>query len=255
MTRVPAPHPFGILVALALLLPAACNSNENEAGASTELTVFAAASLTDAFEELGRVLEAESPGLAVTFNFLSSSELAAQIEQGAPADVFASADETNMEVIERAGLLQDAPRTFARNLLQIAVPPGNPGDVREPADLEDPELVVTLCAEECPAGRYTAEVFEKGGLEVDPDSREADVRAVLTRVETAEADAGIVYRTDVAAAGDAVEGIDIPEDLNVVATYPIATLVDAPGAADDFIDVVMSERGQRVLLDYGFLGA
>jgi molybdate transport system substrate-binding protein len=143
------------------------------------------------------------------------------------------------------------PVVFAENRLSLAVPAGNPGDVESLDDLEDPDLVVALCNEDCPAGRYAIEVFERAGVAVEPDSLEADVRGVLTRVGLGEADAGVVYATDIAADPD-VEGVDIPDEINVVATYPIATLEGAPDEASEFIGYVRSGPGQRILTDYGF---
>lgn len=242
-----------MLLLLSAWAPACGADASGREGGPIEVTVFAAASLTDAFEELGGRFEDANPGTRVTFNFLASSDLAAQIEQGAPAHVFASADETSMGAIAEAGLIEGQPQVFARNLLEIAVPPGNPGGVERLADLDDADLVVTLCAEECPAGRYATEIFDGAGLRIEPDSREPDVRAVLTRVETGEADAGIVYRTDIVAAGDAVEGIEIPDQANALATYTMATLVDAPGGAAEFVDLVLSGEGQSILREYGFL--
>jgi molybdate transport system substrate-binding protein len=217
------------------------------------VTVFAASSLTDAFTQIGKRYAEASPGVDVTFNFLASSDLAAQIEQGAPADVFASADEANMQRIVAAGLADGSPRVFAHNELQIIVPDGNPGDVHELSDLEEPELVVSLCAEECPAGSYAREVLGSARLDVRPDSLEPEVKAVVSRIELGEADAGIVYATDVLAAGEDVEGIPIPDRHNLTATYPIARLAGSPPHAHAFIDFVLSPDGQEILAEYGFL--
>jgi molybdate transport system substrate-binding protein len=237
-----------LLVALA----AGCAPSSYE-GDNAELVVFAASSLTDPFTEIGQLFEDSHPGVRITLNFLASSDLAAQIEQGAPADVFASADEANMQRVIDAGLVAGPPEAFARNALQIIVPSGNPGEVHSLFDLENPDLVVVLCAEECPAGRYAAEVFDKAGVQVSPDSLEAEVKAVASRVELGEADAAIVYVTDVLAAGDDVEGIEIPARYNVTATYSIARLVEAPEGAQAFIDVVLSPEGRAVLEQHGFL--
>lgn len=221
---------------------------------TTELTVFAAGSLTDAFTDIKDLYEEQHPGVDVTLNFLASSDLATQIEQGAPADVFASADESNMQRVVDAGLTARGPKVFAHNKLEIIVPIGNPGNVGSLRDLEDEYLMLAICAEECPAGRYAREIIERAGLEVEPDSLEAEVKAVVTRVELGEADAGIVYVTDVLTAGDDVAGVEIPDEDNVIATYLLATLSDAPRAADEFVDLALSGEGQRILLEYGFLG-
>jgi molybdate transport system substrate-binding protein len=238
------------LVALACAL-AACSggSGSSESTARRAITVFAAASLTDAFEQIATGFS-RTGDLDVEFNFLASSDLAAQIIEGAPADVFASADEASMARVIDEGIAAE-PVVFAENRLSMAVPAGNPGGIEALDDLEDPDLVVALCNEDCPAGRYAIEVFERAGVAVEPDSLEADVRGVLTRVGLGEADAGVVYATDIAADPD-VEGVDIPDEINIVATYPIATLEDAPDEASEFIGYVRSEPGKRILTDYGF---
>lgn len=239
------------LFAIAVVL-AACSGGPGSSGSSERLsiTVFAAASLTEAFEAIGRGFNRASGDVDVEFNFLASSDLAAQIIEGAPADVFASADEANMTRVVDEGLVTD-PVVFAENRLSIAVPAGNPAGIESLGDLEDPDLVVALCNEECPAGRYATEVFEAAGITVEPDSLEADVRGVLTRVGLGEADAGLVYVTDVVADPD-VEGVDIRDEDNVVAAYPIAALDGARAEATEFVDYVRSSSGQRVLTDYGF---
>ena len=238
---------FAILFALA-----ACGSDEPSGGAGvpSSITVFAAASLTDAFGEIGEVLSEDNGNVEVEFNFLASSDLATQIIEGAPADVFASADQTNMDNVVAQGLATD-PVVFVENRLSIAVREGNPQSIATLEDLENEDLVVALCNEECPAGRYSLEIFAAAGVTVEPDSLEADVRGVLTRVGLGEADAGLVYLTDIAADPE-VEAVDIPEDVNLVATYPIAPTDDAPRAATDFVELVLSETGREILIDYGF---
>lgn len=239
-----------------LLVLGACSSEGSDNGDGTgshereNVTVFAAASLTDAFDELASEFGEANDNVDVEFNFLASSDLAAQITEGAPADVFASADEENMARILDEGLATD-PVVFAENRLAIAVQAGNPEDIASLNDLENPELVVALCNEECPAGRYALEIFEEAGITVEPDSLEADVRGVLTRVGLGEADAGLVYVTDIAADPD-VEGVAVPDEDNVVATYPIVALQGAPPEAAEFVDFVQSESGQRILSEYGF---
>lgn len=244
----------GALALSALVGLAACSAGGDSAGpAATKLTVFAASSLTTAFTELGHRYEQSHPGTIVSFNFLSSSDLAAQIEQGAPADVFASADEDNMQRIEDAGLTDGAPQVFAHNELEILVPPGNPQHIETLADLADPSLVVSLCNSECPAGKYAAQALHEAGVTVKPDSEEIDVKSVSTRIETGEADAGIGYSSDVVAAGGKLAGVQIPQRDNVTATYPLAVLKDAPPAAAGFSSLVLSRGGQRVLERFGFL--
>jgi len=204
----------------------------------------------DAFGEMGEVFSEENENSEVEFNFLASSDLATQIIEGAPADVFASADEANMDNVVAEGLATD-PVVFVENRLSIAVQQGNPKSIATLEDLENQDLVVALCNEECPAGRYALEIFDAAAVTVEPDSQEADVRGVLTRVGLGEADAGLVYVTDIAADPE-VESVDIPEDVNVIATYPIAPIEGAPQAASDFVEFVLSETGRRILSEYGF---
>jgi molybdate transport system substrate-binding protein len=224
-------------------------------GSSTEdsdsIVVFAASSLTTAFADIAEGFT-ERTGVDVEFNFLSSAELATQIEQGASADVFASADEANMQRVVDGELVKPS-EVFARNALELVVAEGNPEGIDSLDDLENDDLVLSMCTEGCPAGRYARELFDKNDLDVSPDSQELDVRAVLTRVATGEADVGIVYRTDVIASDD-VDGVPIDEKDNVIASYPIAVVDGAPDTADDFVAFVL-EAGQDVLEDHGFVTA
>ena len=241
-------------LAAAALALGGCGGSEEPPGGSaapTELTVFAAASLTAAFTELGQQFTTAN-GTRVTFNFAGSQALATQIQQGAPADVFASADLANMAKVED---LTGTPRNFASNLLEIVVEKGNPRGVEGLGDLAAADLKVVLAATEVPAGKYAAEVLAKAGVTVRPVSQEDNVKAVVTKVALGEADAGIVYRTDVAAGGGKVEGVELPEDQNVLATYPIATVkaTKAQDQAQAFVDLVLSAEGQRVLEQHGFL--
>jgi molybdate transport system substrate-binding protein len=246
-----------ILPALAFAFASfACESGEakTDSGARiVEIDIFAASSLTGAFEEIGELFEEEHPNARVRFNFLASSDLAAQIEQGAPAHVFASADDTNMQRVVDAGVADGDPQVFARNKLEIIVPADNPGDVSALEDLARQDLIISLCNEECPAGRYALEIFDSAGIDVEADSLESEVKAVVTRVALGEADAGIAYVTDTKAAGGDVRGIAIPDDMNVTATYPIVALRDAPTAAGEFVDFVLGDNGQSVLAKFGFL--
>jgi molybdate transport system substrate-binding protein len=219
----------------------------------TELNVFAAASLTDAFSKAGDEF-AGSTGAHLNFNFGSSSTLATQITNGAPVDVFASADEGNMQKIVDAKLNGDAPSLFAGNRLAIAVAFGNPKNVTSLADLARPGLVVVLAAPTVPAGRYALDSLAKAGVRVTPASQELDVRSVLNKVALGEADAGIVYVTDVLSAGTRVGSVAIPAEHQVVARYPIAVLRAAKdtGLGRAFVAYLLSDDGQRLLAGFGF---
>jgi len=227
-----------------------------DGGGDQQLTVFAAASLTDAFEEIAADFEAERAGVDVVLSFGASSSLREQILAGAPADVFASAAPGPMDELVSAGLVED-PRTFARNRLVIAVPPGNPGGVSSIDDLADPALLLGLCALEVPCGALAERVLADAGVAAKPDTEEADVRALLTKVVEGELDAGLVYVTDVTAAGRAVEAVDVPSDLRT--EYPIAVVRGEDEADDeraelaqDFVDLVRGPQGRAVLDDAGF---
>jgi molybdate transport system substrate-binding protein len=241
-----------VLVALA----AACGSGNtsSSSGQPRTLNVFAASSLTDAFTQLGEQFTASHPGVQVVCNFAGSSDLVAQLQQGAPADVLATADTSNMD---KVASLTGAPQDFAGNKLIIAVEPGNPQHITGLADLARKDLKVVLAAPEVPAGKYAQEALAKAGVTVAPVSLEVSVKGVVTKVSLGEADAGIVYVTDVQAAQGKIDGVAIPDDQNVLATYPIATLKDAPSAEDAqaFVDLVLSAEGQKVLAAYGFLPA
>lgn len=229
-------------------------SSSAEPPVAGDVTVFAAASLTEAFEQIGQAFEAEHPSATLRFNFAGSQQLAAQIVEGAPADVFASADRTQMDVIEAAAGAASEPETFAGNDLQIVVERGNPRNVTGLDDLADDRVTVVLAAEEVPAGRYTRQVLEAAGVPVSPVSLEANVRAVLSKVSLGEADAGIVYTSDVVAAGAAVTGVEIADDSNVSVAYPAALVEDGPNleAGQAFLDLLTSPRGRRILQDLGF---
>jgi molybdate transport system substrate-binding protein len=230
-----------------------------DAGAATggltgTLTVYAAASLTDVFTDLGDRLADDNPDLDVRFNFAGSSALATQITQGAPADVFASADEKQMTVITDAGLADGDPTVFTHNRLEIAVPAGNPAGITGLADFAREDLTLAVCSPDVPCGAAAEEVFGVAGIDAVPDTLEEDVRAALTKVELGEVDAALVYASDVASAGNEVEGIEFPEAEDAINDYPICALADAPDpdAARAFVDLVLSDEGQRALLDAGF---
>lgn len=246
-----------VAAAAAIVVVAGCGSRSTAAGTSSAMTgtvrVFAAASLTESFTTIARHFEAAHPGLKVTLNFGASSALALQIDRGAPADVFASASATNMaQVIDAKAAARS--RTFARNVLQLAVPPANPAAVTGIADLARAGVKVALCQPQVPCGATAQRVFDKAGITVRPVTLEPDVKSVLTKVETDEVDAGLVYLTDVRAAGAKVRGIAIPDALNAATEYPIATLTAAakPAAAAAFVDYVLSGAGQQVLTAAGF---
>ena len=217
----------------------------------TTLTVFAASSLTDAFGELGDAFTDENPDTDLVLNFASSSDLARQITEGAPADVFVSADLANMAEVADAGSSVGRPVVFATNRAEIIVEPGNPLGIVEVADLADPELVLVVCAPEVPCGVYAQQVVANAGVTVTPDSLEENVKAVVAKVTLGEADVGIVYATDVLAAGDRATGVEIPDDVNVVAEYPIVAVSDDAEAAT-FVDFVLGPAGRVVLDRYGF---
>ena len=218
------------------------------------LTVFAAASLTDVFGDLGDQLMATNPELDVQFNFAGSSALATQLTQGAPADVFASANEKQMTVVTDAGLQAGDPAVFTENVLEIAVPKGNPGQVTGLADFGNADLTLAVCAADVPCGAAAAAVFADAGITAQPDTEEEDVKAALTKVQLGEVDAALVYATDVQAAGSDVEGIEFPEAEEEVNSYPIVMLEAAPNpdAAQAFVDLVRSDAGQQALADAGF---
>lgn len=218
------------------------------------LTVFAAASLTKTFTELGAAFEADHPGVTVSFNFAGSSDLVAQIQQGAPADVFASADEKNMTKATDEKLVAGEPVIFATNVLSIAVPPDNPAKVTGLADLARDDVQVVICAPEVPCGAATVKVAEAAGITIKPVSEEAKVTDVLAKVTSGDADAGLVYATDVAGAEGKVLGIDFPESAGAVNRYPIGALADSANAdlAAEFVALVTGATGQQVLADAGF---
>lgn len=219
-----------------------------------EILVSAAASLTDALTEVETAFEDANPGVDVVLNLGGSSALREQILEGAPADVFASANTSNMDQVVEAGEVEGEPEIFVHNLLQIAVPSGNPAGITGLEDFANEELLIGLCAEDVPCGSFAREALAKAGVTPAIDTNEPDVRALLTKVELGELDAGITYVTDVASTDGGVDGVDIPEDQNVVASYPIAALTNAanPEAAGAFVEFVLSDEGQAILAGYGF---
>jgi molybdate transport system substrate-binding protein len=250
------------LTALAALVLVSCGSTPSTASTSTAtpdtvtgtITVFAAASLTAAFKDEGTAFQAKHPTASVTFNFAGSASLVTSINNGAPADVFASADAPNMQKVVTAGNVTGQPANFATNKLQIVVPAGNPKGIKGLSDLANPATVVILCAPAVPCGNYANQALTKAGVKVTAKSQEQDVNAVVSKVSLGEADAGIVYVTDVKSAGAKVHGVDIPDDQNVIATYPIATVKGGsnPTGGYAFIDFLLSIPGQAILANYGF---
>jgi molybdate transport system substrate-binding protein len=221
---------------------------------SGTVTVFAAASLKATFTKIAADFEARNPGTKVTLNFAGSSDLATQIAQGAPADVFASADTKNMAKLTDAKLIEGAPANFATNVLEIAVPPSNPASISSFADLAKPGVKVVVCAPQVPCGTATETVEKATGTTLTPVSEESSVTDVLGKVTSGEADAGLVYFTDVKTAGDKVKGIPFPESDKAVNTYPIATVGTGKNKelAKAFIATVTGSEGQTVLTDAGF---
>lgn len=236
----------------ALAVSAGCGGGG--AGGDRTLTVFAAASLTSTFQQLEQEFEAANPGTDVTLNFAGSSTLAQQIDQGAPADVFASADRTNMTKVTDAGNQQGEPVVFATNTLQIAVAPQNPKAVAALADLTRPDLRTVVCAPQVPCGSATEKVERAAGVDIRPVSEEQDVKAVLQKVTTGNADAGLVYRTDVAASDGQAHGVDFAQASGAVNEYPITVLRNArnPDLARTWVDFVTGDQGRRVLEEAGF---
>lgn len=220
------------------------------------ITVYAASSLKKSFDTIGAAFEKAHPGAKVQISYDGSSTLVTQLTGGAPADVFASADEKNMKKLTDAGLQSGTPTLFASNTLQIAVAPGNPKKISGLADLAKDGVVTVLCATEVPCGSAAHTALDAAKVTVDPASEEQNVTAVVTKVSTGEADAGLVYKTDVSASGGKVDGVDLPESSQAVNKYPIVALKTAPNAAGAavFIDLVTSPEGQKVLAGFGFAG-
>ena len=240
---------FGVLL---LALISGCGSSEQPTGG--KIIVFAAASLKKTFTEIGEQFKAENPGASVEFSFTGSSDLVTQLTQGAPADVFASADTKNMEKAVQAGLLAGDPVNFASNTLTIAVAPGNPKKIASFKDLTRQGLNVVVCAPQVPCGSATQKVEQATGVTLNPVSEESSVSDVLNKVTTGQADAGIVYVTDAIGAGDNVAAVAFPEAAGAVNTYPIAVLKGSknPQLARKFVDLVTGDSGQKVLNAAGF---
>ncbi|MFG2594244.1 molybdate ABC transporter substrate-binding protein [Streptomyces sp. NPDC048438] len=249
------------ILTAALLVPlAACGSDDkkdsgDKASASgapdADLTVLAASSLTDVFKTAGAAYEKKHPGTEVTFSFAGSQELAAQVKQGAPADALVTADTRTMDALKSD---TGSPTVIAKNRLVIATGKGNPEKVETLKDLADPELKVVLAAPEVPVGRYSRQILDAQKIDVKPVSQEPNVRAVLSKVELGEADAGLVYRTDAATASGKIDAVDIPDAQNAVASYPAATLKTSGNseAATAFVAWLSTPEAQKILADAGF---
>lgn len=232
------------------LMLAGCSGGS---GASTQITVMAASSLTVPFDELAKQFEQAHPGVDVVTSYGASSTLATQIINGAPADVFASASQTNMDQVTSADLAAN-PALFASNVMAIAVPAGNPAGIQSLSDLQRPGVKVAICQPAVPCGVAAQQLFEKNKLTITPVTAEPDVRSVLTKVSQKDVDAGIVYRSDVTTAPDSAQGIQIPATNNVSTTYPIVTLSRSSqsATAGQFVEFVLSPAGQSVLQSDGF---
>ena len=269
---MPARRSIAVVAIALTLLAAACGSSKSNGGSSSptssstssspssstpalsgSINVLAASSLTNSFTALGQQFQAAHPGTKVDFSFGASSDLATQIEQGAPADVFASADESNMQKVVAAHDNAGAPTDFAKNRLEIAVEPGNPKHIQTLSDLTKPGTIVVLCDSTVPCGKFADEVLANAKVTLTPKSRELNVKATLSKVELGEADAAIVYVTDVKSSGK-VEGVPIPDAVNVLTTLPIVALKDSHHAAlaDAWVRFVITNEPELVST-YGFL--
>ena len=248
MTRTAA-LVFGLIL---LATPVGCSPSTSPP--TPKITVFAASSLKKPFTEIGERFTTEHPGTSVEFSFAGSSDLVTQLTQGAPADVFASADSRNMDKAAKAGLLAGDPRNFASNTLTIAVAPGNPKKVMSLKDLAHNGISVVVCAPAVPCGSAAQKVEQAAGVRLDPVSEESSVADVLNKVVTGQADAGLVYVTDVQGAGDKVTAVAFPEAISAVNTYPIAALKQSGHAelAEKFVDLVTGEAGRKILTASGF---
>jgi molybdate transport system substrate-binding protein len=252
-----------LTAAVVVLTLAGCGGGPSGAGGepsgapaaeNATLTVLAAASLTETFGAIEKQFESEHPGVDVRISYGGSSDLAQQIVNGAPADVFAAANDSTMKTVSDAGLANGSPTVFATNVLQIATAPGNPKGIHSFGDLARPDLTVVVCAPQVPCGSATQRIEQATGVTIKPVSEEQDVKDVLGRVETGNADAGLVYVTDVRAAGDSVQGVSFPEANQAVNNYPIAALTSAPQPelAQEFVGMVTGDFGAKTLQGAGF---
>ena len=250
---------LSLVAALALAGCGGSDASSGGSGGSSDketgtLNVLAAASLTETFTSLAKDFEADHPGVTVKLAFDSSATLAEQVTQGAPADVLATADEATMQTVVDAGGTEGDPQLFATNHLQMVVPKDNPANIQQFSDLEKPGVKYVVCVDTAPCGKLAVKVLTATGIKAKPASEEVDVKAVLSKVELGEADAGLVYATDAVAGGDKVKPIDIPTSNENLNSYPIAALADAkkPGLAKEWVDLVTGAKGQQALADAGF---
>jgi molybdate transport system substrate-binding protein len=247
---------------VATVLVSACGTSDNtnpqssltSAGLTGTVNVFAAASLTESFNQIGKDFEAANPGVRVTFNYGGSSTLATQINQGAPADLFAAASPATIKTVTDAGNGDGTPTTFVRNQLVIAVPKGNPKNIAGLADLAKPGVKVALCAEQVPCGAAAKQALDAAKVTLKPVTLEQDVKAALSKVKLGEVDAALVYRTDAKAAASDVDGVEFPESAGAINDYPIVVLKNAANkpAAQAFVAYVLSAKGNAVLTAAGF---
>lgn len=251
-TITAAPVRTGLVLVAALFVAAWGASGGGDSGSHQRtITVSAAASLTEPFTEIARRYEHDHPGVRVTLNFAGSDQLAQQINSGAPVDVFASANKATMDQVVDAGHLRGTAQVFARNVLEIAVPVGNPAHVTGLADFARDRLRLAICQRQVPCGAAAERVFAAAGVNARPDTVEEDVKSVLTKVELGEVDAGMVYRTDVQSAGGKVQGMEFPEASNAANDYYLGAVSESPDATS-FVDFVRSSAGWDVLSQAGF---
>ena len=248
---------FLVSVVAALLTACGSSGSPSTTTLSGTASVFAAASLTDSFKALGAAFQTAHSGTTIQFNFAGTPTLVTQIEQGASADVFASADTTNMDKLKTDGFTAGTAQVFAHNKLEIVVAAGNPKHITGLADLAKPGVIYITAGATVPAGKYALQILASAGVKVTPKSLETDVKSVVSKIELGEADAGIVYTTDVRAAGSKVTGVPIPDSVNVIATYPIVAVKGTKNSAlgSAFIAYVMSADGQATFQSFGFLPA
>jgi molybdate transport system substrate-binding protein len=250
------------VTAAVALAAGACGSNEpstpgpstTTTGATGNIAVFAAASLTESFTQIGKDFEAANPGSKVVFNFGASSSLATQINEGAPADVFASASPATMKTVTDAGNADGTPAVFVKNQLVIVVPKGNPKGITTLADLAKPDVKVALCAEQVPCGAAARKALQTAGVTVTPVTLEQDVKQALSKAKLGEVDGALVYRTDAKAAAADVDAIEFPESAGAINDYPIAVLKNAPNraGAQAFVAYISSAAAKAVLSQAGF---
>jgi len=248
---------LAVCAAALLIVGAGCSDGEGSGDGSDTLTILAASSLTGVFDDLAEVYEQEHPGVEVRLTYDSSSTLAEQVIQGAPADILATADEGTMQGVVDEKLTASEPAVFARNMLTVVTPPDNPAGIASVEDLNDADVDYAVCVPDAPCGIASDKLLGIVGVTTEPVTEEANVRDTLTKVTTGEVDAGLVYVSDAQAAGDDVQSFEVPEASRAVNADVIAPLADAadPALAQDWVDLVTSDQGQQALQEYGFLPA